>query len=149
MQSWNLRKWLLLENVITQRKIETRWLLLFGFQTVLVESIGIVYFLVRFFDKNTHVSIVWKHNLKACPSSSMLWVEHRTFWWCKIISGALCVSWLMGWRILRWKFPKWSWDVSSGLIFPVLSDLKGSSMSEEGTSCPSGPSEGLVSLDCI
>lgn len=50
---------LLLENLITKRKVETGWLLLFGFQAVLVESIIIVYFLMRFFMR-AHIFLLFE-----------------------------------------------------------------------------------------
>ena len=85
--------------IVRKRKVETAWLLLFGFQTVLVESIVIAYFLMRFLIR-AHIFLLFESTtLKHATVGD--WLSSQSTGLpddVRLFFGALCMSMLIGYR---------------------------------------------------
>lgn len=144
-----VRNWLLLENLGTKKKVETRWLLLFVLQTILSESIVTIYFLIILFFIRAHVfllfgSITLKHatvtDWLRSLSTGLRWC--KTFFWCSLhvhANGMKVPMKQVFRRILRHFF--WSADLLGAFRHERFKCIQG-----RAAQLSSSPSEGLVSL---
>lgn len=92
--------------------MKTGCLPLLVLQTILAESIVIIYFLMRFFDKSTYLSVIQSTALKhtavrdwLSSQSTALSNDVRSFY------GVLCTPVIVGWRSPWCKTLEWSWNV--------------------------------------